>query len=73
MARNLFLSNARIHRQFIYYFVNYIKSLLIPLNRYLWFYFKTIFQEISIQGWQIPSIPCETGGKEITNSEINMQ
>jgi len=37
------------------------------------FYFKTFFQEISIQGWQIPSIPCETGGKEITNSKINTQ
>ncbi|XP_025194622.1 rab5 GDP/GTP exchange factor [Melanaphis sacchari] len=30
-------------------------------------------QEISIQGWQIPSIPCETGGKEITKSKMNTQ
>lgn len=30
-----------------------------------------MFQEISIQGWQIPSIPCETGGKEIPDSISN--
>ncbi|XP_025422361.1 rab5 GDP/GTP exchange factor [Sipha flava] len=30
-------------------------------------------QEISIQGWQIPSIPCETGGKIITSSKSDIQ
>ncbi|XP_050434080.1 rab5 GDP/GTP exchange factor isoform X2 [Adelges cooleyi] len=28
-------------------------------------------QEISIQGWQIPSIPCDTGGKTVINSKDN--